>query len=169
MAAQIRPADLANPSLRAFLQAHLRDMEPTAPPESRHALDLAGLARPGVRLWIIEEAGQIIATGATATLIPAEPGHEEIKSMRVDPVQRGRGLAREMVTHLIEDARARGVRRLSLETGSMEFFAPARALYAAAGFVECAPFGGYRPDANSFFMSKTLTGGAPPHDARRIE
>jgi putative acetyltransferase len=61
-----------------------------------------------------------------------------------------------MLAHLIADAVGRGVHRLSLETGSMAFFAPARSLYRSAGFVDCPPFGTYRPDPNSVFLSRTL-------------
>lgn len=147
-------ADLTDPGLIAFLAEHLRDMEPTAPPDSRHALDLAALAAEGIRVWVVAD-GEVVVTGATA---PIEPGHEEIKSMRVAPRHRGHGWARLMLDHLIDDARCRDVTRLSLETGSMDFFAPARKLYAAAGFVECPPFGHYVPDPNSVFMTRALGG-----------
>ncbi|WFE25490.1 GNAT family N-acetyltransferase [Solwaraspora sp. WMMD791] len=158
MLLRIERADFADPGLSVFLQAHLDDIAPTAPAESRHALDLTGLRKPGVRLWVALDGRAldgpaIVGTGALATV---EPGHEEIKSMRTDPRHRGRGIATVMLDHLLADARARGVRRVSLETGSMEFFAAARALYAKAGFVGCAPFGNYRDDPNSTFMTKVL-------------
>ncbi|MDG4763983.1 GNAT family N-acetyltransferase [Solwaraspora sp. WMMD406] len=152
MPLRIERADFADPGLAAFLQAHLDDLAPTAPAESRHALNLAGLRKPGVRLWVALEAGEIVGTGALAAV---EPGHEEIKSMRTDPRRRGRGIATRVLDHLLDDARSRGVHRVSLETGSMAFFAPARALYAKAGFVPCTPFGSYRPDPNSAFLTKT--------------
>lgn len=154
---QITRADFDDPRLAEFLQAHLDDMEPTAPPESRHALDLAALRRDGVRLWVATDddvlPGALLATGALAALAP---GHEELKSMRTDPRARGRGIARRMLDHLLADARARGVTRVSLETGSMAFFAPAHALYARAGFVGCGPFGRYRDDPLSTFMTLAL-------------
>lgn len=147
------PADLADPALVAFLTDHLADLAPTAPPESRHALDLDGLAAPGVRLRVARHGGLLVATGALAVV---EPGHEELKSMRTLPAYRGRGVGARVVEHLLADARARGVARVSLETGSMEFFAPARALYARAGFRPCEPFGSYREDPNSVFMTLAL-------------
>lgn len=153
MELSIARADLDEEALRAFLTDHLADLAPTAPAESRHALDLDGLRAPGVRLWVARDGDVLVATGALAAV---EPGHEEIKSMRTLPARRGQGLGRRMLTHLLDDARRRGVRRVSLETGSMAFFAPARGLYAAAGFVECGPFGGYREDPNSVFMSVSL-------------
>jgi putative acetyltransferase len=146
-------ADFTDPDLHEFLQAHLDDLAPTAPAESRHALDLSGLCKPGVRLWVATDAGSIVGTGALAIV---EPGHEELKSMRTAPQRRGQGIATRILEHLLADARSRGVRRISLETGSMEFFAPARALYAKAGFVPCAPFGSYRDDPNSTFLTMPL-------------
>lgn len=153
MTLQISRADLGDPLLRAFLVAHLRDLAPTAPAESQHALDLDGLARPEVRLWAAHADGEVVGTGALATV---EHEHDELKSMRTDPARRGTGIASALLSHLLDDARSRGVRRVSLETGSMEFFAPARRLYARAGFEECAPFGSYAPDPLSVFMTVSL-------------
>lgn len=167
---EISRADLADPQLHAFLAAHLTDMAPTAPPESQHALDLDGLSRRGVRVWVAHLDGALVGTGALADLGPDDTAdapddqgaglttgeHAELKSMRTDPARRGAGIASQMLTHLVEDARGRGVRRISLETGSMEFFAPARRLYAKAGFVECRPFGSYVDDPHSVFMTLEL-------------
>jgi putative acetyltransferase len=89
-------------------------------------------------------------------LAPVEPGHEELKSMRTDPGVRRRGVGSRLLEHAVADARARGVSRLSLETGSMEFFAPARDLYRRNGFVDCPPFGAYRPDPNSVFLTREI-------------
>ncbi len=150
---RIERADFGDPGLGAFLQAHLDDMAPTAPAESRHALDLSELRAPGVQLWVAHTAAEIVGTGALAVL---EPGHEELKSMRTDPRRRGQGVATRILAHLLRDARRRHIRRIFLETGSMEFFAPARALYSKAGFVPCEPFGSYREDPNSVFMTKNL-------------
>ena len=145
-----RPAD---PELLGFLQAHLDDLAPTAPPESRHALDVEGLRRPGVRMWVARDDGRRVRTVAQA---PLEPGHEELKSMRTSPESRGRGVGGSLLRHALDDARSRGIARVSLETGSMEFFAPARSLYRRAGFVECAPFGSYVEDPNSAFLTLVL-------------
>jgi putative acetyltransferase len=146
-------ADFDDPALVAFLEAHLEDIAPTAPAESQHALDLRGLRAPGVRLWVATSGSTLVGTGALAAL---SAGHEEVKSMRTDPAQRGRGVARRLLQHLLQDARERGVRQVSLETGSQDFFAPARALYEKAGFSDCPPFGSYREDPNSVFMTLLL-------------
>ena len=157
MAPTITRADLTDPRLRAFLQEHLDDMEPTAPPESRHALDLSDLQAPGVRLWVAADDDGIVGTAALAVVGDTDDErHEEVKSMRTAPRARGRGVASALLAHLVADARSRGVARLSLETGSMEFFAPARALYRRAGFEPCAPFGSYVEDRLSVFMTQPL-------------
>ena len=153
---QITRADFSDPRLAAFLQAHLDDMEPTAPPESRHALDLSALQEPRVRLWVATDPDGIVGTAALAAI---DDLHEELKSMRTEPRVRGRGVASRLIVHAIDDARSRGVERVSIETGSMAFFEPARALYAKAGFVPCAPFGSYVDDPLSTFMTLELTPG----------
>jgi putative acetyltransferase len=150
---RIDRADFRDPDLEAFLQAHLDDIAPTAPAQSRHALDLAALRQPSVRLWVAQEGSDIVAMGALAAL---EPGHEELKSMRTHPARRGKGIASRLLDHLLADARSRAVRRVSLETGSMGFFTPARGLYGKAGFVRCPPFGGYTNDPNSVYMTLAL-------------
>jgi putative acetyltransferase len=151
---QITRADFSDPRLTAFLQAHLDDMEPTAPPESRHALDLSALQAPRVRLWVATDPDGIVGTAALAAI---DDRHEELKSMRTEPRVRGRGVASRLIVHAHDDARSRGVERISLETGSMAFFEPARALYAKAGFVPCPPFGSYVDDPLSTFMTLEIT------------
>jgi putative acetyltransferase len=146
-------ADFDRADLRDFLQAHLDDMEPTAPPESRHALDLTGLRAPGVRMWVARLDGALVGTVALKSLTPT---HDELKSMRTDPAARGHGIATALLAHALADARSRGISQVSLETGSMAFFDPARALYRKHGFTECGPFGSYVPDPNSTFMTLRL-------------
>ncbi|KXO88273.1 GCN5 family acetyltransferase [Tsukamurella pulmonis] len=149
----IARADFDDPALAAFLAAHHADMAPTAPPESQHALGLDELRAPHVRLWTLHDDGVLVGTVALAGL---EDGHEELKSMRTAPHARGRGVARRLLAVALEDAGARGVRRISLETGAQEFFAPAHALYAAHGFVPCPPFGHYTEDPNSVFLTRPV-------------
>ena len=146
----IAPADFADPALRSFLQAHLDDLAPTAPPESQHALDFDALQKPTVRLWVAADEDSIVGTVALAELAD---GHAELKSMRTSPELRGQGLGAKLLQHALADARSRGIGRVSLETGSQDFFAAAHALYRKAGFVECGPFGSYDEDPNSTFMT----------------
>lgn len=145
--------DLTGPGILALLDEHLRDMRATSPPESVHALDLDGLRDPAVTVWTVVEDGAVIGCGALKVL---EPGHAEIKSMRTAASHQGRGIGTAVLRHLLAQARARGLHRLSLETGTQEFFAPARALYARHGFVPCPPFAGYTDDPNSAYLTLEL-------------
>lgn len=151
--AVIRLDDLRDPRIAVFLEEHLRDMRAVSPPESKHALDLDGLRRPEIRFWSAWQGDMLIGCVALKQL---DAAHGELKSMRTAPQARRQGLGRTLLHHALQQARAAGMRRVSLETGSMAFFAPARALYAAHGFVPCAPFGDYRPDPNSVFMTLQL-------------
>jgi putative acetyltransferase len=134
----IKLDDLSGPEIAVFLEAHLQDMKATSPPESKHALDLEGLRQPEVTFWTVWEQGTLIGCGAIKAL---DADHGEIKSMRTAPTYRGLGVASRLLQHILQEARQRGYGRLSLETGSMVFFEPARRLYAKHGFEECPPFG----------------------------
>lgn len=146
--------DPARPDVRALLEEHLRDMHALSPPESVHALDVAKLQRPDIRFWTVRDAdGRLLATGALK-LLDATLG--EIKSMRTPRALRRRGAGRAMLLHILDQARALGLSRLSLETGSMDAFLPAQALYASVGFGFCGPFGDYVEDPNSIFMTMAI-------------
>lgn len=150
---QIKIDDLSGPEIAALLQAHLKLMRETSPLESVHALGLDGLRAPEVTFWTLWDSASLLGCGALKELAP---DHGEIKSMHTAAAARERGVARALLAHILAEARARGYRRLSLETGSMEAFAPARALYAGFGFGDCPPFGDYRPDPYSAFMTLEL-------------
>ncbi|MBT9491545.1 MAG: GNAT family N-acetyltransferase [Paucibacter sp.] len=154
----IRLDDLSDPRIAAFLEEHMQDMRAASPPESVHALDLAALRKPGISFWsawFLDESGAETLVG-TAALKRLDDSHAELKSMRTAAALRGRGLARAMLAHVLSQARLQGFRRLSLETGPQDFFAPARGLYQREGFLPCAPFGSYVEDPYSFFMSIAL-------------
>lgn len=150
---KIQIDDLSGPEIAALLAEHLQDMAAVSPPESRHALNLDGLRQPGITFWSVWEDGELAGCGALKEL---DAGHGEIKSMRVAKAHLRKGVATRMLSHLVAEARRRGYRRLSLETGSMAFFAPAHRLYAKSGFRRCGPFAGYREDPNSVFMTMEL-------------
>jgi putative acetyltransferase len=152
-ALQIRPADLADPRVVELLAAHLAIMRTQSPPESVHALDLDQMRAPGLSLWAVWVAEELQAVGALKRLSPALG---EIKSMHTRHGARRQGIAHALLEHILVIARAEGLLRLSLETGSQPAFAPARALYARRGFQECGPFADYRPDPNSVFMTLEL-------------
>lgn len=149
----LRLDDLRGPEIARFLEEHLQDMRSVSPPESKHALDLDGLRRPEITFWSGWEGRELVACCALKEM---DPQQGELKSMRVAPRFRQRGLGSVLVQHLIAEGRRRGYRRLSLETGSFPFFVPARNLYRQQGFVETGPFGDYRPDPNSVFMTLIL-------------
>ena len=156
---QILIDDLSGAPIADFLAAHIRDMQATSPPESKHALDLDGLRRPGISFWIVWDGQTIAGCGALKEL---DGEHAEIKSMRTAVAYRQKGVASLLLAHLISEARSRGYARLSLETGAMPFFAPARRLYAKFGFQPCPPFADYREDPNSVFMTRELNKGVFP-------
>jgi putative acetyltransferase len=149
----IQRDDLRGPEIAELLREHLRCMREVSPRESCHVLDLDGLRRPDVTFWSIWDGSELAGCGALKEL---DVGHAEIKSMRTASAFLRRGVASKMLSHLIEEARRRGYRRLSLETGAMNYFEPARRLYSSFGFVGCAPFSTYVEDPNSVFMTKEL-------------
>lgn len=150
---QIAIDDPRAPDVCELLELHLEFMRTHSPPEDIHALGVDGLLDPSVTFFSLRRHGALLSVGALKQL---DGLHGELKSMHVVEAARGRGIGRTMVDHLIAVARQRGLRRVSLETGSMAAFAPARALYAGAGFSLCGPFGDYRPSANSSFMTMAL-------------
>lgn len=144
---------LDDPRVVALLRLHVTRARAETAPGSAHALDLSGLRMPEVTFWSVWDGDELVGVGALKRL-SAE--HGEIKSMHTVEAARGRGVGSALVRHIMAAARARGMRRLSLETGSWPYFLAARALYARHGFVECGPFGEYREDPNSVFMTVAL-------------
>jgi putative acetyltransferase len=150
---QIKVDDLSDPRIAALLQEHLDDMYRTSPPESVHALDLSGLKKPEITFWSVWSGSDLIGCGALKHL---DAEHAELKSMRTPNAHRRKGVGKIILEHILREARQRGYERVSLETGSMAFFEPARRLYASYGFVPCKPFADYWDDPNSFFMTLKL-------------
>lgn len=138
--------------MRALLARHLAQMQAQTPPESCHALPTDALMAPGIVLLGLREDAVLVGVGALKTC----DGYGEIKSMHTAAEARGRGVARRVLEALIGAARAQGLPRLNLETGSGPEHAAARALYGKAGFVTCSPFGNYRSDPLSHFMTLRL-------------
>jgi putative acetyltransferase len=147
---------LDDPRVVDLLHTHLIRARAETAPESAHALDLSGLRAPEVTFWSAWEGEAIVGVGALKRL---GADHGEVKSMHTAEAARGRGVGSAILRQIMAAARACGMSRLSLETGSWPYFAPARALYARHGFVECPPFGEYRPDPNSVFMTLALGAG----------
>lgn len=150
----IVPGDLGDPRVIDLLRVHLERARAESPRCSAHALDLTGLQGPDISFWAAWEGDVLFAVGALRRLTA---DHGEVKSMHTAQALRGRGAGGAMLRHIIGAAQARGYHRLSLETGSMAYFQPARALYRQYGFKECEPFADYGRDPNSVFMTLELT------------
>ncbi|MGW5451101.1 GNAT family N-acetyltransferase [Nocardia sp. NPDC003979] len=145
--------DLTGEQITALLTEHHTEMAGNSPACSMHALDLTGLRDPAVTVWSAWSGPVLVGCGALKEL---DPEHGEIKSMRTAAGFTGRGVAAAVLAQLIAEAERRGYRRLSLETGTSEFFAPARRLYLRHGFVECEPFADYTLDPYSQFFTLEL-------------
>ncbi|ABZ75622.1 GCN5-related N-acetyltransferase [Shewanella halifaxensis HAW-EB4] len=150
---QIRVGQLRSEQVLMLLQEHHEDMALHSPPESVHALNVSGLEADDVTFWSLWCEDELAGCGALKRL---DSTHGEIKSMRTSNNFLRQGVAQTLLAHIIAEARARGYQRLSLETGSMDAFIPARKLYEQFGFTECSPFGDYKQDPYSSFMSKML-------------
>ena len=164
----IRVDDLQGEAIKALLRLHLDAMHQHSPPESVHALDLTGLRAADVSFWTLwlpqpahqQQAGQTqdaLQLAGCGALKQLDSHSAEIKSMRTADNFRRQGVAAAMLAHLIAVARARGYQKLYLETGSMAYFAAARALYQRFGFEYGEPFADYVLDPNSVFMVKQLS------------
>ena len=149
----IRVDDLKGPEIVQLLYEHLQSMALHSPPESIHALDVEALRKPEVTFWTAWQNSELMGCGAIKEL---DPRHGEIKSMRTVSSHVRKGVAATLMGHILEEARRRSYRRLSLETGSMEAFAPARSLYAKFGFRPCGPFADYVEDPYSVFMTREV-------------
>ncbi len=150
---EIRIDDLRGPEIVALLREHIECMAQVSPPESRHALDLEQLRQPGITFWTVWDDRQLVGCGALKEI---DLSHGEVKSMRTAKTHLRQGVASTLLQHIIAEAKRRGYRRLSLETGSVPYFEPARSLYRKAGFKACEAFVGYRPDPNSNFFTREI-------------
>lgn len=149
----IRIDDLSGPEIKHLLTEHLKDMFAASPPECVHALDLNGLKKPNITFWTVWEDNELLGCGALKTL---DETHGEIKSMRTTGTARNKGVASTLLHHILDTAKQKGLNKINLETGSQDFFAPARKLYAKHDFTECGPFSDYKLDPYSVFMTRSL-------------
>jgi putative acetyltransferase len=149
----IRVDDLSGPEIIGLLHEHLQSVALLSPPESVHALGLEALRKPDITFWSLWQGPELMGCGAIKEL---DSRHGEIKSMRTVSLHQRKGVASRLMQHILEEAKRRCYERLSLETGSMESFAPARSLYARFGFEPCGPFASYVDDPYSVFMTREL-------------
>ena len=150
---QIGPDDPRAEDVRVLLERHLAFAHEHTPVEHVHALDAGALVGRGIAFVSCRDVGRLLGVGALKRI---DVAHAEIKSMHTTAEARGTGVARAVLDHLLGVVRAWGVVRVSLETGTMDAFAPARRLYAAAGFVPCGPFADYPASETSAFMTLDL-------------
>jgi putative acetyltransferase len=145
--------DLSGSAIADFLAEHVREMRSITPVESKYALDLDGLRRPEITFWSVLDADAVVGCGALKRL---DADHAELKSMRTSPARKRSGIASMLLRHILAEASTMGFARLSLETGTDDFFQPARRLYEKFGFTYCEPFADYRPSPHNTFMTRTL-------------
>jgi putative acetyltransferase len=150
---KIKEDDLSGTAVAKLLREHLQSLSAISPPESMHALKIDALRKPEITVWSVWEGEELVGCGALKEL---DTQHAEIKSMRTAAAHLRKGVASRLLEHLITEAKRRNYRRLSLETGSMDVFEPARRLYAKFGFSHCGPFAGYVEDPNSVFLTREL-------------
>ena len=145
--------DLSGEKTIELIQIHLVGMAENSPPESIHALNVAKLKQPNITFYSAWEGDELLGCGALKELTAT---HGEIKSMRTAEKHVRKGVARAILQHLLNEAKTRGYKKVSLETGSMDAFQPARNLYESFGFTYCEPFDQYTDDPNSTFMTLNL-------------
>jgi putative acetyltransferase len=150
---RIIQGDFSDSRVIDLLHVHLTNARAQTAPGSAHALDIRALQSPDISFWTIWDDETLMGCGALKRL---SAKHGEIKSMHIVQFMRRKGAGSAMLRHIIEAAKARGLSRLSLETGTWEYFRPAREFYRNHGFVECPPFGDYVLDPNSAFMTLDL-------------
>lgn len=153
MIMKIVEGGLDHQQVLAMLRFHFDTNMAVTPPGSAHVFDVSRLKAPDVFFWSAWIGEMLMGVGALK-LMGNDEG--EIKSMHTLQTSRRSGVGGAMLRHIIDEAQKHGVKRLYLETGSFGFFAPARALYAKHGFKPCGPFGQYKPDPNSTFMTKEI-------------
>jgi putative acetyltransferase len=149
----IRPDDLSGEATRDLLRLHLQAARANSPPGSVFALDLSGLKRPDILVWSAWRGDRVAGIGA----LRIDPGlYGEVKSMRTHPDFLRCGIAGMILARIVAEARARGLARLSLETGTGPAFEPALALYRRHGFADGESFAGYPDTPFSRFLHLPL-------------
>ncbi len=150
----IKEGQLDDPRVLALLETHVSRARAETAPGKAHALDVSGLNTPDIRFFTLWDNETLLGCGALKTL---SPGHGEVKSMHTAEAHRGLGAGSRILKHMIDQARAMGLTRLSLETGTWPYFHPAYRVYLRHGFVDCPPFADYKADPDRRFMTLDLS------------
>ena len=141
------------PQVNELLTKHFIELRSVSPPGSTHVLDIPGLKDPTIRFWSFWDVGNLVGCGALKLF---DKDHGEFKSIRVVDKFRKNGMGEKIISHLIDQAKQIGIKKISIETGSGEFFIPARKLFKKFGFKECKPFAHYKEDPNSCYYSLNI-------------
>ena len=142
-----------HPEVNKLLTKHFKELKEASPEGSAHVLDIPGLMIPSIKFWSLWEESQLMGCGALKFL---DKNHGEFKSIRIHDNFRGKGNGAKIIDYLINEAKKLNIKRLSIETGSSNFFAPARKLFDNCGFKACSTFAHYKEDKNSLYLTKLL-------------
>ena len=143
-----------NPEVNELLRKHFIELRSVSPAGSTHVLDIDGLKNPSIKFWSLWENEKLMGCGALKFL---NENHGEFKSIRVADQYRGKGYGQKIITHLIAEAKELKIKKISIETGSGEFFKSARSLFKNFGFKKCEPFAHYKTDPNSCYMTLEIS------------
>ena len=143
-----------NPEVNNLLIKHFIELRSVSPDGSAHVLDISGLKNPSIKFWSLWEGDELMGVGALKFL---DKLHGEFKSIRVSDKFKNKGYGFKIINHLVNEAKKLNIKRLSLETGSGEFFTPARKLFVKCGFKISDPFSHYVDDINSVYMSVLIS------------
>ena len=139
-----------NEEVDELLNKHFIELKSVSPEGSTHVLDIPGLKVPSIKFWSLWENEQIIGCGALKFL---DENHGEFKSIRIADSFRKNGLGVKIIDHLINEAKKLNIKKISIETGSGDFFLSARKLFQKCGFKSCKPFAHYKEDPNSCYFT----------------
>ena len=142
-----------HPEVNQLLKKHFVELRAASPEGSAHVLDIPGLKIPSIKFWSLWQVDQLMGCGALKFL---DKDHGEFKSIRIHDKFRGKGYGAKIINHLINEAKNLKIKRLSIETGAGDFFAPARKLFDNCGFKSCPPFAHYKQDINSLYLTKLI-------------
>ena len=139
-----------HPEVNDLLIKHFIELRSVSPKGSAHVLDIPGLKVSSIKFWSLWDGNQLIGCGALKFL---DETHGEFKSIRVADKFKGKGIGEKIISHLIAEAKKIGIKKLSVETGTGEFFLPARKLFQKFSFKKCEPFAHYKEDPNSCYFN----------------
>ena len=142
-----------NTKVNNLLKKHFIELRSVSPAGSTHVLDVEGLKDPSIKFWSLWENEKLIGCGALKFI---DSQHGEFKSIRVADEFRKKGFGEKIIFHLIEEAKKLKIKKISIETGSGNFFKSARELFKKFGFEPCEPFAHYTEDPNSCYYTKNI-------------